>query len=213
LNDETKKFADTAGAGGSTLEKMLGEGMARPCKTMAFPGWRGKPKEEGGQGARVALWELGFDEVAKAEAEALEFLATAYKLDRYDVKALLPEILDVETKVRTLHSALRNPDAPTVPFARQVVSLRQLAPEEIQALYEAVIMFTRERSPFITLKSLGELEEVLAYLGKGPASETYFLRFDSVTRASIANALADRLFKAQTAVSSLAISSPSESTG
>lgn len=194
MNERTQKFVEETTSGGdSVLERLLGGGV-RQSITIPVPGWRGKPKDEGGLDARVTIWLLGYDELAKAETDALTFLRDKLKLTESDLDRL-EGVRDLEVKVQTLHRALRDVERPTVVWARHASSIRQLEPDVIQALYEAFIEFSSARSPFQHIASAAELEEVISYLGKGPAAETFFSRYDSTSLRRIARSLADQLQK------------------
>lgn len=204
MTPEAKEWVDKVGAGGmGMLEQML-QGNVRPTKTIPFPGYRGKPKDEGGLGWRVAIWALGADETMDADAAAMEFLSTRWKIDRYDVKALFPVELDLEQKVQQLLKALRNPEAPTQPFARLAQSIRQLDPDEIQALFEMSLEFQRARSPLHVVKSLEELTEVLQYLGKASTDEIFLRRYDAVSLRFIVSELVSRYMKPAIAAAAIA---------
>jgi hypothetical protein len=210
MKEETKKWADaTANGPASVLEGLLGNGAHRQSTTIDFPGWRGKPTDEGGFAARVTIWLLGFDELAAAENDALAFLREKLKMSESDIDRL-EGVRDLEVKVQTLFRALRSTEQPTVPFARYTQSIRQLEPDTIQALYDSFIEFSVARSPFLAIKNPEELDEVVEYLGKGLMDETYLSRFDAPTLRRILRSLAVRLVK-QASRSSSDSSSPSGS--
>lgn len=199
MQDKTKEWADAQAAGGSTLESLMSS--ARQSITIDFPGWRGKPKDQGGLEARVTLWLLGFDELTQAELAALKFMRDSLKMSENDVDRL-EGVRDFEVKVQTLHRAMRSVEQPTVPFARFEATIRQLEPDTVQALYDAFIEFSAARSPFQHLKGLDELSEVLEYLGKGLLDETYLARFDATSLRRITRSLAVQVSKLASASSS-----------
>lgn len=206
MDEKTQKFVDDASKGGSVLEAMFGGASAinRQSRTIAFPGWRGKPVDEGGLGARVTIWLLGYDEIAEAEIAANAFLREKYKFGETDFDRYWDhELRTKEIKVQTLLCALRDPETPTRPFARYARTIRQLDTDTIDALYRAFIEFLSSRSPFEHVsEKAGELEELIDALGKGQAAEIFFSRYDSISLQRIAISLAARLVKLTRANSS-----------
>lgn len=176
----------------SCLMRLLGEG-GRDHKVVPWPGRRGRPREEGGQAARVGLWALGTDEAADAYQAAWDHFTKAKGMSA-DALERHPGLLDTERKVQMLFRALRHPDDTNKPFARSPAELRQVHPDEIAALFNAFVQYQDSRSPLDRVKTIEELEGQLDALGKGLIDEDFLNSYDSVTHLSIISWLCKRAF-------------------
>jgi hypothetical protein len=174
----------------SPLWKLQNADIARRFKVIPFPGRRGKPVDDGGEGWTVGMIPLGLDQLQSAHREAWDYLTIKLKcsLDWIDSH---PDQLDAERRVQVLALALRDPENQVRPFG-SAGDIRRLHPDESAALFTQFLAYQNELSPISRSKGFEEVEEQLAALGKGRTSSDFLLGYDTVSLASIVSELATR---------------------
>lgn len=179
----------------SALMQLL-NAEGRGSRVVPFPGYLGRPVEEGGKGARVGVWALGFDELEAATDAAWKYLADVKKFSPLQIAAH-EDLLDVEKKVHILHACLRDPDEMLRSYAKSVAEVRQMHPDVIEVLFRIHLELQVERSPYDRTATLADMEGELEALGKGQISGTpkCLLSSDFVTLVSIISSLAARVFR------------------
>lgn len=198
----------------SALWKLQNADTARRFRTLPFPGKRGKPIDDGGDGWTVGMIPLGLDQIQAAYREAWDYLTVKLKcsLDWMDTH---PDQLEAERRVQVLAVCLREADNHTKRFG-SAGDIRRLHPDEVAALFTSFLAYQNDESPISRAKGFAEVEDELAALGKGQTQSDFLLRFDSVSLVSIITELASRwmiLSTAQPSDSSSSTSTPSSSSG
>lgn len=101
---------------------------------------------------------------------------------------------ELETKVHLLAAALCEPAPPHKPVCESADDLRDLLDAtELSQLFEVYADWLAERNPISRAKSVVEVEEVLAALGKGMLPASRLIAFDSSTLRSALHSSAVRL--------------------
>jgi hypothetical protein len=172
----------------SPLAKLVGNGP-RPHRCFAFAGSGARFGE-----AQWAVRALSADEREHAAADAVRWLCEGCKWERSDLYTELGDaVRDLECKVRLLFAALVDPAAPTQALAASADELRKLLDaDEIGALFEQLVDYQEERSPFAKLRDWQEVETFCVALGKGYAPMTSLLSYDSASLRFIVRELATK---------------------
>jgi hypothetical protein len=175
----------------SGLAKLVGDGPV-PHRAFPFPGAGGRF----GEGTRFAVRALDAESKSRALANAVTWLTTKGGWTRdalYEQNGAA--VLDLECKVQVLARALVQPDDARKAFVSGPDELRKLLEsDEIAALFEQYLDYEEERSPLAKLRSWEEVEPALVAVGKGYATKTSLLRFDSATRLYMLHCMAEQLF-------------------
>lgn len=182
---------ERSSAHGTTALAQLLAGRERPHKRFTLEVVR--------DGARhtmeLAVRAISTHEQQQARADALRYLATTCGWQREDLVTDLGEgVLNLEVMVQILTRALVDPESPSQAAAKDAEAVRKLLDvDEIQACFDQHVAFQEERSPFHRVKTLAEVEEMVAALGKGQLSPSRLMRCERTTLIDIITALAAKV--------------------
>jgi hypothetical protein len=181
---ETEKYAEVLNSGGSYMAKLVGNGQ-RPIRISTLP-------EDRFGGAPIGIWNLMQYETQQARLDAIKWIQEICKIP--DSALLADSSLAVEeTHNQILFRCLRNPNDPAKPAFGNVGEIRTLlTPDERESLHDQYLDFVQERSPLKKLRSIAEVDELVAAMGKGSLGRQWIASYDIVSLRSITLSLAER---------------------
>lgn len=166
-----------------------------------------------GDGAVWAVRALDSEQKMKAMNDAFTWLTTKGGWQRdalYEQNGAA--VLDLEAKVQVLARAVVDPKDPRSRFFAGPDEVRKgLEADEVGALFEQYLDFEEERSPLAKLRTWEEVEPALVAVGKGYATKTSLLRYDSATRLFMLQCMAEHRYGTPTTPPSSGTSPASDS--
>lgn len=192
-----------------SLETLLGGAGAKFVVKVFddFPGAGDRLK-----GKALALKALSAEELTECGARALKYLTGPCGWTREDLFSEAGEaMLDFETRVQHLAVALRQPAQPEEPLTDSDHLRQLLETTEVHGLYDRLLTYQEERSPFAHVRSFDDVRETLIAVGKGSASPSVLSRFDNGTLRFMVRVLAADRYGTPTRRPSSATSLPSGS--
>lgn len=179
----------------SPLADLIGDLDERPCKTIPWPR---RPDRS------VSLWELTQSEGDAARKRAFEYVRDILKFSELDLAWDEQRAIYDAIAVETLAVALRKPENPKVPFARDAQQLRdRVSPHTLEALFSEYLTFVKQQHPLADVQDPEkELEELVSLVGKGYPIAARLTSYDITAARELLRTAVGQLASAQTENSS-----------